>query len=490
MMYKIFIPLLVLVFVTGCSVGPDYVRPPVEYPDSTLSKQELTIEDSIAIALADTTWWELFGDTVLTYLITTAVHENNDIKIAAARVDEFMGMYGVAKSDYYPKFDAGASGRVGEQNADGVKFRANRFTLDLSTFWEIDIWGKIRRSNEAALANILAAEEVRRGVILTITSQMANAYFDLLNFDSQLDIAKRTVESREKSLSLFQKRWEKGDISKLEISQLESEYWYAKSQIPFLEKKIIQLENAVCVLLGRNPGPIPRGQVINDLSLPEIPESLPSELLERRPDVLQAEEELISANARIGVVKSLYYPSLSLTGLLGFSTNDVSKLFNPASFVWNIGGNLLQPLFRAGEISGQVEAAEAVQRQALYNYLKAVQNAFRDAQNSLVERVKTEEIYYSDGKRLDALSSYYDLAQMRYNEGATSYLEVLDAERNLFNSQLGFVQSRATLLQSVVGIFSSIAGGWLDKSALESYQPVNPADEYRQTEQPLEIETK
>ena len=266
------------------------------------------------MALADTTWWELFGDTVLTYLIKTAVQENNDIKIAAARVDEFMGLYGVAKSDYYPKFDVGASGRVGEYNVDGVKFRSNRFTLDLSAFWEIDIWGKVRRSNEAALANLLAAEEVRRGVILTITSKLQAAYFDLLSLDGQLEIAKRTVESRAKSLDLFQQRWEKGDISQLEISQLESEYWYAKSQIPFLEKSIVQLENAISVLLGRNPGPIPRGQMIDEFSsyLKFLKVCLLNYLKEDRM-FLQAEQELISANARIGVVKSQYYPSLSLT---------------------------------------------------------------------------------------------------------------------------------------------------------------------------------
>jgi len=489
-MKKIFIAISLLIFMVGCSVGPDYVRPPVEYPDSTLSEQALTMEDSVAIALADTTWWELFGDTVLTYLITTAVQENNDIKIAAARVDEFMGYYGVAKSDFYPKFDAGASGRVGENNLDGVKFRSERYSLDLSAFWEIDIWGKIRRANEAALANLLAAEEVRQGVILTIAAQIANAYFDLLSLDSQLDIAKRTVTSRELSLALFQKRWEKGDISQLEISQLESEYWYAKAQIPFIEKSIVQLENAISVLLGKNPGPIPRGQRIDDLDLPEIPESLPSVLLERRPDVLQAEQELISANARIGVVKSQYYPSLSLTGLVGFSNNDIAKLFEPSSFVWSAGGSFLAPLFRAGEISNQVDASEAIQRQAFFNYIKSVQTAFSDAQNALIERKKTEEIYFFDGKRLNSLSLYRNLSQLRYDEGATSYLEVLDAERNLFDSELGYVQSRATLLKSVVGIFSSLAGGWLDKAAIESYQPMNPVYEETESEQPSESQNK
>lgn len=476
-MKKIIIAFSLLIYIAGCSVGPDYVRPDMEIPDSTIYMQDYTVEDSLALALADTTWWELFGDTVLTYLIKTAVQENNDIKIAAARVDQYMGLYGVEESNYYPKFDAGASGQIGESNLQGVKYRDNRFSVSLSAFWEIDIWGKIRRANEAALADLLSAEEVRRGVILSITSLIASSYFDLLSLDAQLEIAKRTVDSRAKSLGLFQQRWERGDISQLEISQLESEYWYAKSQIPFLEKSIVQLENAISVLLGRNPGPIPRGQMITNLILPEIPESLPSTLLERRPDVLEAEQQLIAANARIGVVKSLYYPSLSLTGLIGFSNNDIAKLFEPSSFVWNAGGSLLAPIFRAGEISSQVESAEAIQRQAFFNYIKSVQTAFSDAQNALVERKKTEEIYYSDGKRLDAITTYYNLSNMRYKEGATSYLEVLDAERSLFNSQLGYAQSRAVMLQSVVGIYSALAGGWLDELSFESYQPVNPVDE-------------
>ena len=268
-MLKKIIPLFVLMILVGCSVGPDYVRPPLELPDTLVTVQNYTIEDSLAMALADTTWWELFGDPVLTDLIKTAIVENNDIKIAAARVDEFMGFYGVAKSDFYPKFDVGASGRVGELNADGVKFRSNRFTLDLSTFWEIDIWGKVRRSNEAALANLLLLKKFVEE-LSSITSQIASAYFDLLSLDSQLDIAKKTVESRAKSLDLFQQRWERGDISQLEISQLESEYWFAKSQIPFLEQNIIQLENAISVLLGRNPGPIIRGRFIENLNSPEI----------------------------------------------------------------------------------------------------------------------------------------------------------------------------------------------------------------------------
>jgi outer membrane protein, multidrug efflux system len=233
----------------------------------------------------------------------------------------------------------------------------------------------------------------------------------------------------------------------------------------------------MCVLLGRNPGPIPRGKILNDLALPDIPESLPSQLLERRPDVQQAEQELISANANIGVVKSQYYPSLSLTGLIGYSSSDISTLFEPASVIWSAGANILQPLFRAGEISSQVESAEAFQRQTLYNYVKTVQTAFGDAQNALIERVKTEEIYFADGKRLDALQLYYDLANMKYYEGATSYLEVLDAERSLFNSQLGYAQSRATLMKSVVGIFSTLAGGWLNELAFEAYQPMNPVVE-------------
>jgi len=472
-MKNLFFVLIITLFFAGCSMGPDYTRPPLEVPEIKLSQADLSIPDSVAQELIDSNWWEFFGDTVLTALIDSAVANNYDIKIATARIEQFMGSYSVTQSDYYPKINAGALGQTGESNSKGVKYRDNRFNVNLSATWEIDLWGKVRRANEAALADVLGAEESKRGVVLTIVSQVAQTYIDILSLDYQIIIAEQTVDVRQKSLDLFNQRKAKGDISDLEISQLESEYWFAKAQIPLLERNRSQLETALSILLGKGPISIPRGRNLDELILPEIPAVIPSQLLERRPDIRTAEEQLIAANARIGIVKSLYFPSISLTGLLGFSNTDFSNLFKSSSFVWNAGGNLVAPLFRAGEISGQVDEAEAIQRQLLFNYLQVVNAAFGDAQNSLIARNQNEVKFTADGKRLDAVSQYRLLSQMRYDEGVTSYLEVLDAERSLFSSQLDYVKSKADLLKSSVSIYSALAGGWLDAKIDQSNQTGN-----------------
>lgn len=473
-MNRLFVFLIFAGMLAGCAVGPNYHRPQVAAPEEWMYSDTTAITDSAALAIADTAWWELFGDTVLTNLITIALQENNDVRIAAARVEEFMGLYGVAKSDLFPKIGAGGSGSRGQFPFPGdpeeERPTNNFFRVNVSAAWEIDLWGKIRRAKEAARADLLAAEEIRRGIVLTIAAQVASSYIDLLALDRQLEIARQTVASREYSLNLFEQRRAKGDVSELEISQLESEYWFARSQVPLLEKNIALLENALSVLLGRNPGRITRGGVIDSLALPVIPEGLPSELLERRPDVRQAEEQLIAANARIGVAKSLYFPSISLTGLFGFASGELSDLFVPNARFWSLGGDILQPIFRGGEIKGQVKAAEAFQKQALFGYIQTVQNAFRDAEDALIDKSRTGEQLTAEGKRVEALKAYYRLATMRYQEGVTSYLEVLDAERSLFSSQLDYVQTQAGLLQSTVSIYRALAGSWLDQAAAASFR--------------------
>jgi len=305
---------------------------------------------------------------------------------------------------------------------------------------------------------------------------VASSYIDLLGLDKQLEVARHTLASRESSLDLFRQRSAKGDVSDLELSQIESQYWLAKSRVPLLELQIAQLENAISVLVGRNPGPIPRGSRIDSLALPGIPEGMPSEILERRPDVRQAEERLRAANARIGVAKALYFPSISLTGLFGAASGNLSSLFNPEAQVWNVGGQVLQPIFRWGEISGQVDAAEAVQKQTLYGYVQSVQNAFRDAEDALVERTRTQEIHDAQGKQVEALRVYERLARMRYREGVTSYLEVLDAERSLFDTELQFAQTQANLHKSVVSVYRALAGGWVDQAADRAFMPSDPVE--------------
>jgi multidrug efflux system outer membrane protein len=466
-------PFVCAALVTGCSVGPNYHRPPLESPEAWQNPDTTFYADSTA-ALADTTWWHLFSDTVLTNLVTVGLQENADIRIAAARVEELMGRYGVAKSDYFPKIDAGASGTRGQFGApgddtDGGRPTRNYFRVDLSTDWEIDLWGKIRRANEAARADLLASEEVRRGVVLTTTSLIASSYIDLLALDRQLEIARETAASRLHALDLFGQRREKGDLSDLEYSQAESEYWLAMSQIPFFQKEITFVENNINYLLGRNPGPVARGAVIDSLALPEVPVGMPSSLLERRPDVRFAEEQLRAANARIGVAKSLYFPSISLSGMLGTASGDLDALFKDNSGVWDVGGSVFGPIFHWGEIRGEVTAAEGLQKQALYAYVGAVRNAFRETENALTNRSRTGEQFDAEGSRVAALAVYARLARMRYDEGVTDYLEVLDAERSLFAAQLDYTRTQADLYKSVVDIYRALAGSWLDQAAAASF---------------------
>ena len=473
-------PLLGALVLAGCSVGPDFVKPESAAPSEWQSRDTVLTLDSVALAAADTGWWEMFGDTVLTSLIRTALQENNDVRIAASRVEGYMGLYGVTKSDFFPKIGVSGSGQRGQAllSGDGSSVRPTRnvFDVNVSATWELDLWGKIRRSTEAARANLLAAEEARRGVVMSIVGFVADSYIDLAALDKQLVIAKNTLGIRKQSLDLFQERFAKGDVSELELSQIESQYWLAASEVPALEREIAQRENALNVLLGRNPGPIPRGKALDSLPRIPIPEGIPSEILENRPDVRQAEEELRAANAQIGVAKSAYFPSISLTGLFGVASTDLSNLFTTNARIWNVGGQILQPIFRWGEISGQVDAAEGFQKQALYSYVQTVRNAFRDVEDALVERSKTEQQQIAQEKQVQALRTYGRLANMRYKEGVTSYLEVLDADRNLFSTELQLAQTQARLYRSIVGAYRAFGGGWVDNAAQEAYLPGDPVE--------------
>lgn len=465
--------LTIIAIVAACSVGPNYHRPEIDAPPAWLNPDTTFYADSMT--LADTTWWELFGDTVLSNLISVGLLENLDVRVAAARVEELMGRYGVAKSDFFPKIDAGGTALRGQFGAPGDPNAVDRPTRDyfqvhLTAGWEIDIWGKFRRASEAAKADLLASEEARRGVVLSTISLIATSYIDLLALDRQLEITRHTAELRKHTLTMFDQRREKGDLSDLEYSQAESEYWFAMAQIPQLEKNSAFLENFINFLLGRNPGPIPRGRILDSLALPEIPVGLPSDLLERRPDVRFAEEQLRAANARIGVAKSLYFPSISLSGLFGFASGDLNELFNSNSSIWNISGSVFQPIFHWGEIKGEVKASEGLQKQALYAYVQTVRGAFRETEDALTNRTRTGEQLEAERQRTEALATYVRLANMRYDEGVTSYLEVLDAERSYLEAEESYSRTKANLYQSVVDVYRTLAGSWLDSMAIVSFR--------------------
>lgn len=464
---KKYIIFLLLLFIGGCAVGPDYERPKLNIPKDIVSDDSLKTTDSLSLVTADTAWWSLFRDNKMTELINTAIKENTDILVASARVEQYMALYGVSKADMYPQINGKATttyGQFSSVNTGTTKNDARGiFNVAVSADWEIDLWGKIRRSNESARAELLASEESRKGIILMIASQVATSYIDLLALKRQLEITKSTVASRDYSLFLFGLRLAKGDISQLELVQLESEFWLAKAQIPALEKKIEQLESAISILLGRNPEKIYTTNEIDSLSVPVVPSGIPSKLLERRPDIRQAEQKLISANAKIGVVKSMYYPSISLSGILGLASNDLTTILNPESRIWNVGGSIIAPIFTGGKISNQVKVAESVKKELLLTYVQTIRNAFKETEDAFTDRVYTQEQLGYQGKRVESLLIYKELADSRYKEGITSYLEVLDAERSLFSAQLDYVNTQAGLLKSVVNIYRTLAGSWVER---------------------------
>jgi multidrug efflux system outer membrane protein len=468
---------VILALLTGCiTVGPDYKRPAIDTP-AAYRFEEKDVRD-----LANTAWWQQFNDPVLNGLVSTALEQNKDLLIATARIEEFFGRYFSTRGDQFPSAGGNADGfrqRLSEKGFsrfDGNDNPYNQYEALLNGAWEIDFWGKFRRATEAARAELIGTEEGRRTVVLTLVSAVAAAYVDIRALDKQLEITQRTADSRKSTLELFQLRFQNGIISEVDLSQAESEYEDALARIPDIERSIGQTENALSVLLGRNPGAIPRGLTIDKLNLPTVPAGVPSELLERRPDIRRAEQLLIAANARIGVAKSLYFPTISLTGAFGTVSTDLSNLFTAASRTWNFGVPLSVPLFTAGRIGGEVKASEAAQQQALYGYQQSIQNSFREVEDALIDRSKSGQRLEALNRQLKALRNYSRLARMRYDEGYTSYLEVLDADRSLFNVELSYTAGQNTLFRSLINIYRAMGGGWVDQAEQDvTAQPVMEA---------------
>ena len=465
-MYKRILVCAFVLALTGCiTVGPDYTPPKVTTPAAW------RIEEKEAQDFSNTAWWEQFKDPVLNGLVRTALETNNDILLATARIEEFFGRWFQTRGDQYPSADARGDAfrqRLSDHAAtriDGSKNPFNQYEALLNAGYEVDFWGKYRRATEAARAELLATEEARRTVVLTLVTSVASTYVDLLALDKQLVITQNTAVSRKATLDLFQQRFENGIISEVDLSQAQSEYEDAMARIPDIERAIGQTENALSVLVGGLPGPIPRGLALDDLPLPAVPAGVPSDLLERRPDIRQSEQFLIAANAQIGVAKSLYFPTVSLSGAFGVVSTDLSNLLTASARTWNFGVPVSVPLLTFGRIGGEVKAAEAAQQQALFSYQQTVLNAFREVEDALIDRSKSGQRLDALGRQLKALRNYARLARMRYDEGYTSYLEVLDAERSLFNVDLTYTTAQNTLVRSVITIYKSMGGGWVTTAA-------------------------
>jgi outer membrane protein, multidrug efflux system len=335
------------------------------------------------------------------------------------------------------------------------------YQIGLSASWEIDFWGRIRRLAEAARANVLATDEARRGVILSLVASVTTNYLQLRGLDAQLAIAKQTLDAYGESLKLFNLQFQYGQISQMNVAQVQSQYETAAAQIPQIESQIAQTQNALSILLGRNPGAIERGKTIDELALPDVPAGVPSELLERRPDLRQAEQSLVAANAQIGAAKALYFPTISLTGAFGTASNDLSKLFSGPARVWSYAGQLTGPIFTFGAVSGQVAQAEAARDAALWNYRLAIQNAFGDVDNALVANQKLQDQLAAQGRLVAALKDYSRLAKLQYDAGYVPYSTVLQAEQSLFPAELTLASVRTSMFASSATIYKAMGGGWV-----------------------------
>ena len=491
-MNKAILSLLIAVVLTGCAIGPDYKRPAIDTPTAW------RVEEKEAQDKANTAWWHQFEDDVLNGLIDEALKQNNDLRIATSRVDEYVGRFWVGRSGLFPQIGAygyATQDRASERGAtpipSSVKNPVENYQAGFSGSWEIDIWGKLRRATEASKADLLSTEEARQAVILSLVSAVANGYILLRDFDKQLEIANRTAKTREDSYKLFKLRYEGGVISELELNQVKSEYEQALATIPQVEKQIGFQENALSVLLGRNPGPIDRGKSIDELTLPAVPAGLPSDLLEKRPDVRQAEQALVAANARIGVAKAQFFPTISLTGLFGWASAELSNLFTGPAQVWSWGGAAVAPIFTGGSLLGQFWASEAIQQQTLFNYQNTVQTAFREVNDSLIDQRRTREQLEAQKRQVDSLKEYARIARLRYDNGYTSYIEVLDAERSLFSAELTYAQTQGVLFGALVNLYKSMGGGWVvEADKLTSAETFTARKEDKEKEAEKEKEEK
>ncbi len=445
--------------VSGCAVGPDYKRPMVDTPSAW------RINTDEATDTANTAWWEQFRDPVLSDLINTALLGNRDVRIAASRMEQFMARVEIARSGFYPQMGYGVAGSKDQASKNiippGLESLTETWQAALNVGWELDVWGRLRRATEAAYADLLAVEESRRTVILSLVSSVATGYITLRGLDAQLEIAKRTVKSRQESLELFELQFEGGVISELTLAQVHSEYEQALAAVPEIERQIAQTENVLSILLGRNPGNLPRGLPIDQLSLTSIPAGIPSDVLEKRPDIAQAEQNLIAANALIGVARAEYFPRISLTGLAGVASGDLSNLFEKDSLVWSIGGDAIGAIFTGGSISAGVKQSEAYYRELLYKYQQSILTALLEVEDALVTTRKAREKLLAQERRIKALSDYASLARLRYDNGYASYIEVLDAERSLFDSELSAVRTQSEVIVGLINTYKSMGGGWI-----------------------------
>jgi multidrug efflux system outer membrane protein len=454
---------VVLTATAGCTLGPNYKRPSVTAPTAYRGLSPEAAGTTSTASLADQKWWEVFQDNQLQDLIRTALSNNYDVRIAASRVLQAQGQLGITRADQYPTLNVGGTGLNQRSPAIGPipTYTTTYGQVTASSAWNLDFWGKYRRATEEARANLLASDWARQQVVSTLVASVASSYFQLRELDLALEISKNTLASRKESLELTTQLTEHGIDTMLDQRQTEELVYTAAAQIPDLERQIEQQENAISLLLGNNPGPVPRGLNLTEQPhAPEVPAGLPASLLERRPDIRQAEAKLIAANAQIGVARAAYFPQISLTGSAGFESVALTSLFSGPAGLWSLAGSVTEPIFQGGRIKSGVRLAEAQQQEALLTYQQTIQGAFRDVSNALIAYRKNREFRIEQERLTASAQDAARLSEMRFRAGATDYLEVLTNETNHFSDELTLVQAQFNELQALVQLYQALGGGW------------------------------
>lgn len=488
--YRLILTLAIFALLAGCSVGTKYSRPEVQAPETfrgaeageagdaaqanepaTTSKtasdtQEPTQARTLA-SNAELEWWKIYGDETLDALIKTALENNYDVRVAAARVEEFRALAGVSRIAQLPRISAGAGGSHARRmvTQPGADPESSDFVATLNASYELDLWGRLASLGEAARADLLSSEYAAQSIRLSLVSDVATTYFNLLALDSQLEIARRTAANRQRFLDLTRSQYDAGTVSMLEVDRASASLSQARAAIPDIERQTAQAENLLSRLLGKNPGEItrPAGGVMSMPVPPEVPAGLPSSLLERRPDIRQAEEGLVASNARVNATKAQLYPTISLTGALGIESDTLHGLFDGPSGIWSLALGLLQPILNSERNGRQVDAAEARKDQATLHYYNTVSQAFREVSDALVSRKKYADLLAVQQAQVVELEGAVGRVNTRYDAGYSSYFEVIDADGTLFGVELAAVQAKRNTLVSLVQLYKALGGGWEGK---------------------------
>jgi len=454
---------VILGFACGCAVGRNYRKPSVNVPPVYRGLTPEEAARSEARSLADEKWWEVFRDEQLKELVKTALHQNYDVRIAATRILQAQAQLGITRADQFPTI-AGNVAAVNLRSAQSKFLPANETSTNQvggSLAWDLDFWGRYRRATEAARADLVATEWARREVITALIANLASAYFQLRTLDLQLEISQRTLTSRQDSLRLTRLLADGGSTSMLDVRQAEQLVFTAASEVPRLEQQIEQEENFISTLLGSNPAPVPRGQKLTEQEHPPtVPAGLPSSLLERRPDIRQAEQQLIPANAQIGVARAAYFPQISLTATAGYQSSALTALFSGPAGLWNFGGAITQPIFTAGKLRSSVRLTQAREQEFLLRYEQTIQSAFREVSDSLVAYRRTQEFRQQQELLVASAQDATRLSHMRYSGGVASYLEVLTNDTNYFSAELGLAEAQLNELLALVNLYRALGGGW------------------------------